>query len=59
MVAIEYHHCQSPRVPHRERYRALRARTDVHAGRAEAWRLIFLGLVLFWAFFAYGVHTVL
>jgi len=57
MVAIEYHHCHSPR--RWEKYRALCVRKDAHTGRAEAWRLIFLGLILFWALFAYGIHAVL
>jgi hypothetical protein len=65
MVAIEYHHFESrtrnqtPRERWRSQYRAHRMRSHAHDGRAEAWRLIFLGLMLFWALFAYGAHSVL
>ncbi|HEY4076835.1 MAG TPA: hypothetical protein VGM26_07860 [Rhizomicrobium sp.] len=65
MVAIEYHHYESrtrtkrPRERWKSQYRAQRIRSYAHNGRAEAWRLIFLGLTLFWALFAYGVHIVL
>jgi hypothetical protein len=56
LVAIEQHHYQTPRARWKAHYSRLRAFHHRNDGRADAWKLVLLGLAAFWSAVAYGIY---